>query len=186
MERRIVAFLAGMLFASNACGGVRDYCLNIGVDWRIVESIGELEGIRKGGKPYPYIIRVNTRGVRIKGIKEISPNVYDCLNEELCRAVARKLVEAGVKNFDVGYFQVNYYHYKNYGRREELLREGFSYEGEYRIVCRIVSKLLERYGYTARAVARYHSSRPDENYAYALKFWRKYKKKLKSNFGAMK
>jgi len=157
--------------------GVREYCLSLGVDWRIVESIGELEGIKRKGKPYPYIIRVNSRGVRIKGLREIFPHVYDCLNERLCRIVAEKLVRAGVRNFDVGYFQVNYYHYK--GDKRELLEKGFTYKGGYRIACRIVSKLLKRYGYTARAVARYHSSNPERNYRYALKFWRKYREKLR-------
>jgi len=149
------------------------YCRKLGVSERVMRSIAEIEGYKKNGVLYPYIIRVNSP-FRILGLKEVAPNVYDCRNEMLCRYVAEKLVRAGAKNIDLGVFQINYYHYR--GDKKRLLADAFNYAREYRLACEIVADLFRKYGKNLYAIGRYHSANPERMRKYAARFIRAYRK----------
>jgi len=161
-------------------GETARYCLSLGVPPAVLEAVGVLEG---GKRPYPYLIRVNgSFRVRVpKAVaREISPNVFDCRQESICRALALALITRGVKNLDLGYYQINYLHAPANGiDRKELLEKAFNLKEEGKLACRILADRLKRYGYNANAVATYHSLTPERNYAYAVRFYRVYRKILK-------
>ena len=177
MKRTVITCLTVILLPvvglANSYTDAVSYCRSLGVPPEVVEAIAEIESYKKNGRIYPYVIRINSP-YRILGLKEVAPDVYDCKNEVLCKLVVRKLVRSGVKNVDLGAFQINYYYYK--GSKERLIENAFNYYKEYRLACEIMAKLFKKYGKTLYAVGRYHSTKRDRMYRYVKKFVRAYRK----------
>jgi len=116
----------------------------------------------EGGDEYPYVIRINGKAkVKIPWLRQLRKNVYDCRNYETCVYVARELIKRGIKNFDMGPFQINYLYHRFPPEKAFLVPE--SYEK----ACSIVLKKIKKFGWNWRGIAAYHSANPKENEKYA-------------------
>lgn len=156
------------------------YCLKIGVDPLIVYAIAMVESpfARKGSLGTPYFFRVNSPVILRGGkLKRIGERVYYCYSKKNCSEIVSYLVKRGIKNLDLGTFQINYL----YQWRKTLNRisDAFDQVEAFKIACKIVKEGLEKGGYTPYGVALYHSSTPFYNRRYALRWWKKYKELLK-------
>jgi len=155
---------------------VYEECIKQGLEPEIVEAVVRVESIFRNGKPYPYFVCLNERAL-IKGLPRISGNCYDCISPALCRVFVLKLIKAGITNFDAGSFQWNYRAWVKRGwPQEDYLNTAFSLEEAGKRACRFISRFVRKYGYTANAVALYHSATPRFNYRYAVKVYREYLK----------
>lgn len=154
------------------------YCQKIGVEPAIVVAVARLEALPSSLYPlgYPYVIRVNKRGVRVigGGVRKLYAGVYDCRNEKTCILLAEELVRHGVYNFDMGVFQLNYYY--QHKRFRNLVERAFNTREAMKIACQIIKHNFEIMGRNANAVALYHSPDPKRNTDYAFKFWREYRR----------
>jgi hypothetical protein len=151
-------------------------CEKMGVPRAVVAAIGVVEG---GRRPYPYLIRINTP-VRIRApkglLKKLPSGAIDCKSELVCKALAEKLIRRGIKNIDLGYYQINYLYAPHNGiSRKELLAKAFNLPEETVLACKILARNFKEYGYTAAAIGRYHSAKSRAALQYALKWWRAYK-----------
>jgi hypothetical protein len=154
---------------------LKEYSLSNGVDPAILEAIVLTESVGRNGRIYPYVIRVN-QPVRIRGLRQIKPNVYDCVNRELCVITAKKLVRAGITNFDAGPFQFNYKYWLKRGwDRKDFFKTVFDFSKSWKKACTLIKGYISTRGYTANAVALYHSADPYKNYQYAKRFYYYYK-----------
>ena len=181
--KRLAGIFFFFLLSSATAGEIPEelsrYCLKKGVDPKIVVAIARTEGLKGKGLfgVYPYVIRINAP-YRIRGLKEVRPKVYDCRSREFCIAVSRWLVKHGILDFDMGTFQLNYYYQRE--RAKNIEEIAFDTRKAFKIVCDITAENLRKAGYTANAVALYHSSRPIRNYRWAVRFWKEYRKIAKS------
>jgi len=132
------------------------------VPYEVMWSIAKVES---GG--YPYVIRVNSRVVvRAPWLKPLGNGAYDCRNYRLCVYTARELIKRGIKNLDLGAFQINYLYHK------VPPEEAFSLPESYLRACQILLEKVEKHGWSWKGIAAYHSTKPEKNREYALKLYR--------------
>ena len=125
---------------------------------------------------YPYIISLN-RKIDKKILKNtqikkffISSRTIDCQNKKTCKTVVKILWDLGIKNLDLGAFQINSKFHKH------PIENYFDLGKSYKIACNYVSKNIKKYGYTWYAIAGYHSFTPKENAYYQNALKRNYEK----------
>ena len=131
------------------------------VPYEIMWAISKVEV----GKPgYPYVIRINGNvKVKIPWLKRLGENSYDCKNYKLCVYTARELIKRGVKNIDLGPFQINYAFHRFPPEKAFLLPES------YLKACQILTSKVKKYGWSWEGIATYHSTTPEHNRKYAAK-----------------
>lgn len=145
------------------------------VDKKILYSIMLKEGLqdRIG---YEYIISFNnsndSKRVRKSKLKPyfINNRVLDCKNLFLCEVILTKLNEAGIKNLDLGAFQINYKVHKL------DKKDYFDLSKSYKYACGYVESMIKKYGYNWYAIASYHSQTPYYNQKYRNDLIRKFQK----------
>lgn len=153
----LISFLIFLSFAF-----AEDKCL---LDKKILYSIILNEGL-KNKIGYEYIISFNnlsdSKRVRQTKLKSyfLNDRVLDCKNQFLCEVILEKLSGAGIKNLDVGAFQINYSYHKlpisNY----------FKIDESYKYACNFIHSNIKKYGYNWYAIATYHSATPYYNQKY--------------------
>ena len=80
---------------------------------KLLDAIMDIESYKKDGSPYPYVISINDS----KDIQKLKKYGYVirkkrhiiCYNERECEDHARFIINnLGIKNIDLGLYQVNY------------------------------------------------------------------------------
>lgn len=129
------------------------------VPYAVMWAVAKAEDSERPG--YPFVIRINDGRVKIPWLKKIGKNAYDCKSYEVCVYTARKLIEMGITNVDLGPFQINYrYHHFP-------PEEAFRLPDSYLKACEILARKVRKYGWNWKGVAAYHSASPEENEKYA-------------------
>jgi hypothetical protein len=138
------------------------------VNYKMLYAIAQNERHKKRDIGYPYLISFNHKNDRFKLKTEhrkwmLDNRTLDCRSQKLCTEVASYLLAQGVRNMDMGPFQICY---KFHGKKMPLenffkLNESFAFAKDY------TRKLVDRYGCTWEALARYHSGTKKLNLRYA-------------------
>ena len=143
------------------------------IDYSIMYAIQKVERHAKLEVGYPYIISFNSKNDRAKVKKKLDLNwidsrSVDCQETVQCENTLDKILKLKVKNVDLGAFQINYkYHTMK-------LDEYFNHKKSYLRACRIIERLIRKYGMSADTVARYHSSTKKHRVRYAKKLFKSY------------
>ena len=83
---------------------------------------------------------------------------------KLCTDITTYLVkQKKIYNLDLGAFQLNYKY------KKMKIKNYFSFSKSYKKACAILNGLIDKYGYSWKSIARYHSGTPKYNYAYLEK-----------------
>ena len=138
------------------------------VNYKMLYAIAQNERHKKRDVGYPYLISFNHIQDRFKLKPEhrkwmLDNRTLDCQNQKLCTQIASYLVSKGVRNMDIGPFQICY---KFHGKKMPLenffkLNESFIFAKNY------TQFLVNHYGCTWEALARYHSGTKRLNLIYA-------------------
>lgn len=146
------------------------------LDKKILYSVLLKEGLAKN-IGYEYIISFN-KDSDIKRVKKsklksyfVSGSTIDCKNPFLCEVILTKLNEAGIKNLDLGAFQINYSSHKLKNKKDY-----FDLEKSYIFACGYIEKMIKKYGYNWYAIGSYHSQTPYYNEKYRKDLIKKYDK----------
>lgn len=160
MKRILATLGAFFVFASADCY----------VDYEVLYLIAQAEKHPKKNVGYPHLISFNNqkdmkklRKANLEYIK-LDNRSIDCLSLENCVNIYNFLKKEGVRNLDLGAFQINpiWHKYED--------REYFSLKHSINIACNILMDLGEQKGWSWGTLASYHSSTP--------KFNKRYKQKL--------
>jgi len=148
-----------------------------GVPYSIMYAIASNERHIDRDIGYPYLISMNTkRGKRFarKHYPDLmlDGRTIDCQNAQRCGDIAKKLLDAGVTNIDLGAFQINYKYHPG------PLAEFFDLSKSYAKACNYVEKLARDYGWSWATVGMYHSFTPTYRNRYAKNAYNTYLKIL--------
>lgn len=135
---------------------------------KIMLTILMAEGSKKRELGYPYIIRINGKDniqkadtlLKKESIKKLSRSVYDCINKSTCKDIASKLIDNKITNMDLGPFQTNYYFHPS------QIKNFFSLQTAFLLSCKFNHENINRFGYSWKTIARYHSGTPKLNRRY--------------------
>jgi len=136
------------------------------VDDRIMFAIATVERSNKTPIGYPYLISINTKKDQVeirknKKIKQLmlDRRTIDCENVELCLATLRSINRLGIKNLDLGSFQINQMFWS--------MKESnyFDVERSYYKACSIVESYNKK-EWTWKNIAKYHSKTKVHNDRY--------------------
>ena len=163
------------IFASN-------YKFNCHVPHNIMEAIKLTENASR----YPYYIRVNpSKKMKITNRridifnkvannyehKRVSKYLLDCKNTRNCVNISNDLIQKGVRNLDLGLFQINY------GQFPDNLYKYFNHNEAYKKACSVLTeKIIYDGEWNWSVVADYHSRTPKLNRKYMKKVIRNYMK----------
>lgn len=121
----------------------------------VVDAIKNNECLKEKGVCNPYVIRINKQEdidkALLNGVS-INKNLIKCQTKENCISSAERLSQIGIKNMDLGPYQINYfYHPTSFETyfEENSVREKVHF---------ILSDLIKRYGYSWETLGRYHKS----------------------------
>jgi len=116
---------------------------------------------------HPFTIRLNTKNGRKKATKlgfDVDRGLVRFKYSDEAVSAAKLLIEAGVKNMDMGAYQINYrFHPSN------DLDIYFDEARARDFASKILSALTEQHGYSWETLGRYHSGTADLNREYYLK-----------------
>ena len=139
----------------------------------VLKAILSNECLRIHGRYYPYFIRVNgennfIRAKRYLALQDISwkDSVLVCKDKEQCVYIAKGLINYGIKNIDIGPYQINYYYHPL-----KDIKKYFSYRESGKISNNIIQKLGKKYGYKWETLGKYHSFRKSQNKDYYMKLY---------------
>lgn len=136
----------------------------------IYDGLLHNECLKKKGKCYPYFIRVNSKQNIIKTIianrYSMKASIIDCRSEKLCINLAKELIDKKITNFDMGPFQVNYYHH-SYLNINKMFNIISAKEG----VTIILKNLINKYGYSWETLGKYNSFEKEKNRIYYIKLY---------------
>ena len=138
------------------------------IDYKMLYAIAVNEHHKKRDVGYPYLISFNRQTDRFKLRPEhkawmLDTRTLDCHSQGECSKIASYLISKGVKNMDLGPFQICYlYHGKKMPLRSFFdLKDSFVYAKEF------AKRLVKEHGCTWEALARYHSATKTHNIKYA-------------------
>jgi hypothetical protein len=117
---------------------------------------------------YPYLICFNKKEDAKKfkhkyGFLMMDWRTLDCKNKNSCVRIAAEIIKSGIKNIDMGAFQINYLYYKY------PIKDYFSLEQSYSNACDILMQLKDKYGWSWATIGKYHSFRKKRSLVYAKK-----------------
>jgi len=137
------------------------------VDDRIMFAIATIEKHPKTPVGYPYLISLNSskdqRKARTNKALEkffLDKRTIDCNNKETCVEILSILEENGIKNLDLGGFQINYLYWGM-----ESNQDYFNVRKSYEKACIIVTS-HNKNKWTWENIAKYHSKTKKYNEAY--------------------
>lgn len=144
-------------------------------DKKVIYSIlmNERSPYRRLG--YEHIISFNNTldAKKVKSNSELkkyflNSMTMDCNNTDNCIRITSYLLKNGIKNLDLGAFQIN-------TKSHSLpLTTYFDYQKSYMFTCDYLKKNVDLYGFNWFAVASHHSRTPEYN--------EDYQEKLKANY----
>jgi len=147
------------------------------VDNDILISILIAEKQKEKPIGYQYLISFNNKR-EARQIKKQIPKYFldnrtiDCKNTKICTYLTKELWKIGIRNLDLGAFQINSKLHKMKPENYFKLSTSVTFAKAY------VKKMIKKYGYNWYSIASYHSQTPDLNY--------KYQKKLITNYFILK
>lgn len=119
----------------------------------------------------PYIISFNSNKEKNKA-KKVGFTFYNkrniyCYNKKTCEKTLFSLNSIGIFNLDLGPFQLNqkYHKMKN-------LQNYFDFNKSKEKVKKILSSLINKYGYSWHTIGRYNSSTKKINKRYCRRLWK--------------
>lgn len=139
------------------------------VDYSVMYLIANQEMHIKKDIGYPYLISFNESKdsklakKKLKELDWLDARTLDCKNSNECVRTLVSINAIGVKNLDLGAYQINqkWYSYKN-------LSEYFNLKKSYHNACKIVYSHYKETGvWSWKTIARYHSKTPKHNARYA-------------------
>ena len=139
--------------------------IKCGLSYDLMEIIATIERHHERAIGYPYLISFN-ESIDYKNILRgyefisIDSRTLDCKNRNTCVKILNFLDFKGIKNLDLGAFQVNYVYHK-FDKNEY-----FILENSYQRACTYLESLIQKHGYSWQTIARYHSSTPYFNLKY--------------------
>ncbi len=142
------------------------YLYKCPISYKVMYWIANTEKSLKRNVGYPYLISFNKKNnmnkisKKFKFIK-LNNRTIDCLNQKNCINILRRLVKNKVFNLDLGAYQINYMYHKI-----KKINSYFSLKESYMQACNILNKLIKKYGYNWKTIAKYHSF----NYLYQKKY----------------
>ncbi|MDQ1340990.1 MAG: hypothetical protein QG567_2148 [Campylobacterota bacterium] len=154
--------LASIFFILFFTAAAEDRCK---IEDRVILSILKNESHPSKKIGYSYLISFNNSR-EAKHVKRYLPEMFldsrtiDCQNKEKCITLANKLFSIGIKNLDLGSFQINSYWHK-YDTKSY-----FDNAQSYKIACNYVEDMVAKHGYNWYAIARYHSKTTEYNLKY--------------------
>jgi hypothetical protein len=145
------------------------------ISYKMMWSIAHNEKHKKRAVGYPYLISFNNKKQRFmlkpQHLRMMLDNrTLDCKNQKLCTQIASYLIKKGVRNMDMGPFQVCYY----YHGKKMPLKSFFSLNDSYRFANNWAKVLVKKHGCTWQALARYHSGTKTLNTKYARRLQHAY------------
>jgi len=146
----------------------------------IMLSILMCESSPKRKLGYEYIIRINGKSnlkkaeeiLKDNDLKKISKFVYDCKNETECQEATNELIKNNITNLDLGAYQTNYHYHPS------EIKNYFNFQTSYLLACKYNHENINRYGYSWKTIARYHSGTTALNDSYKQNLIHHYSKIL--------
>ena len=142
------------------------YLYECPISYKVMYWIAKIEKSQKRDIGYPFLISFNKKGDIRKVPKKFSyikidSRTVDCKNKNNCINIVKALLNKKIFNLDLGAYQINY-------RFHKLKRLGsyFSLKDSYIKACDILEKLIKKYGYSWKTIAKYHSF----NYSHQRKY----------------
>jgi len=119
--------------------------------------IAKIEKSSKRDTGYPYLVSFNKKSDFKKlskkfNFKKTSNRTIDCINQKNCVNIVKSLIKNKVFNLDLGAYQINYIYHKT-----KKLSSYFNLQESYIKACDILKKLIKKYGYSWKTIAKYHS-----------------------------
>ena len=141
------------------------------IPYEVMYAIAKTERHLKREVGYPYLISINRKkdikkAKRVYGMLFIDNRTIDCLLKEGCIKVARDLIKMGIKNIDLGAFQINYKFYRY------PLEDYFDLKKSYKRACSILTRLKNRYGWSWETIGKYHSFKKWRAWKYATEVYK--------------
>ena len=166
-KNKIIAFIFLVFTTKTTVFSAEVITNECNIDFSIFNMIALAEKHPKKEVGYSYLISFNNANDSKRIKNKIGNELFldnrtmDCKNEKLCVKILDYLIaEEKITNLDIGAFQLNYdWHkieYKNY----------FSLQHSYDKACKIITNLINKYGYSWETIAKYHSFTPKHNYKY--------------------
>ena len=133
------------------------YLYQCPVSYKVMYWIANIEKSQKRDAGYPFLISFNKKGDIKKVSKifdyiKIDNRTIDCLNKDNCVNIAKRLLKQKVFNLDLGAYQINYKFHKS-----QNLGQYFNLKDSYIKACNILKRLIKKYGYSWKTIAKYHS-----------------------------
>lgn len=131
----------------------------------VLDGIAKIEGHPKREFGYPYIISFNDKADILKLTIDdrwipIDSRTIDCLDADRCLAVYSEIKDLGIKNIDLGAYQIN----PKFWRLKP--EEYFDFELSRKKACKIITDLKSKHGWSWETLAMYHSKNKKNNLAY--------------------
>lgn len=137
------------------------------VDDRIMFAIATIERHPKTPIGYPFLISLNSSKDQKKAIKNktlknffLDKRTIDCDNKETCVKILSILEDNGIKNLDLGGFQLNYLYWDMKNNQDY-----FNIKKSYKKACAIVMS-HNKNKWTWENIAKYHSKTKKYNESY--------------------
>ncbi|MCK9549283.1 hypothetical protein [Aquamicrobium sp.] len=145
------------------------------IDYRLMYTIASNERHHKKPIGYPYLISFNKpsqKKVLPANIRSLmlDGRTIDCKNSNTCVQILTYLSQNGVKNLDLGAFQINYM----YHGKKASLASFFNLKESYDIARDLAEIHVKKHGCTWKSLARYHSA--------TQKYNQRYTNNLKKNY----
>lgn len=141
---------------------------NCTATYEMLYAIASNERHKSRDVGYPYLISFNKKtDVRKLKVEDkrfmIDNRTLDCRNKANCTQIIGYLTKMGVKNMDLGPFQICYMYHKN----NLYPHQFFSLKDSFEFAKNLSNSNFKKHGCTWEALARYHSATPYHNKKYA-------------------
>lgn len=165
MLKKVLMIVTLVLFLSSTS------VANCKVKHELMYAIASVEKHPKLDVGYPYIISFNNKEDWIKKDEVLKGSKFrtfkndnrtiDCLTENNCVSIAKKLINKKIVNMDMGAFQICYrWHKYSINTYFDLIKS-------YNKACSLVMSHVKRKGNTWEAIASYHSQTKKFNERYS-------------------
>lgn len=137
---------------------------NFAVPQIVLDAIKDTECLKKDGINYPFFIRINKKVDVLTAKKnkiKMSGRILQCHNAKGCSDKVKELLSIGIKNIDLGPYQINYFYQHSRWSHEEEYSAYFKHDSAEKKAREILRELIKTYGYSWRTLGRYHHYDPN-------------------------
>jgi len=159
--------LVALLVNSGFAADTTDFIEKCGIEYELMYSIATQERHKHKPVGYPYLISLNKKEdqalARDRNVTEnwLDRRTIDCQNSKNCQELYKTLYSIGIKNVDLGAYQINPVWHKH------PTEQYFNTEKSYLIACDYLKSLYAEQGeWNWKTIASYHSHDTNRNLAY--------------------